>query len=437
MTLRELLERKKHGGRLADAEVTALVEGFVAGRIPDYQMAAFLMAVCFRGLDFGETLALTRAMLHSGRVLETKHIPGPKIDKHSTGGVGDKISLPLIGVAMACGLRVPMLSGRALGHTGGTLDKLEAIPGYDTAFAAARFNRMLQDPGGTIVGQGDDLVPADRELYALRDVTATVDCIPLIVASILSKKFAAGVDAVVMDVKVGSGAFMGSLERARELAVLLVQVGEAFERPVTVRFTRMDAPLGIAVGNAIEVMEAVEVLRGGGPADVRALTLALAAAMLQAGGLAGDEATATAQAAATLRDGSALSRFRRMVEAHGGRLEWERDDCGLELAPLAATVRAPRRAHLASVDGTQVGLAVVDLGGGRRRKGDRIDAAVGLRWRAQCGDLLERGEPVAEVLARPGAALDPVVARLEAALGWSDVPVERPSLFLGRHPEGS
>ncbi len=412
----------------------ALVDGFVEGRIPDYQMAAFLMAVWFRGLDAGETLALTRAMLHSGRVLDTSDVQGPKIDKHSTGGVGDKISLPLIGVAMACGLCVPMLSGRGLGHTGGTLDKLEAIPGYVTAFEAGRFRRLLQDPGGTIVGQGDALVPADREIYALRDVTGTVDCIPLIVASILSKKFAAGVDAVVMDVKVGSGAFMHDLQQARELAALLVQVGAAFERPVSVLFTRMDEPLGSAVGNAIEVIEAVEVLRGRGPDDVRELTLTLAAAMLVAGGLAADEAGGRAQAAAALQDGSALARFRRLVEANGGRLDWEREDCGLELAPVRAILRAPCRANLALVDGTAVGLAVVDLGGGRKRKDDRIDPGVGLRWRAHCGDHLEAGAVVAEVLARPGTALDGVVARLEAALGWSDTPVQRPALVLGRHP---
>ena len=266
MSLRELLERKKRGGKLAAGEITALVEDTVAGRIPDYQLAAFLMAVWFRGLDVEETAALTRAMWKSGSEIDLASVPEPKVDKHSTGGVGDKVSLPLIGIAMACGLRVPMLSGRALGHTGGTLDKLESIPGYSTVFERQRFLRLLAAPGGSIVGQGDDLVPADRELYALRDVTATVDCVPLIVASILSKKLAAGVRAVVMDVKVGSGAFMQSLPEARSLAEALVATGKYFGLRMSVLFTRMDEPLGMAVGNASEVIESVELLRGRGPA---------------------------------------------------------------------------------------------------------------------------------------------------------------------------
>ncbi|HZL86127.1 MAG TPA: thymidine phosphorylase [Candidatus Krumholzibacteria bacterium] len=435
MSLRELLERKKHGGRLDASEIQALVAGYVGGRIPDYQMAALLMAVWFRGLDTEETVALTEAMWKSGQVVELDSIPDPKVDKHSTGGVGDKVSLALVGVAMACGLRVPMLSGRALGHTGGTLDKLEAIPGYSTSFDRARFLRLLADPGGTIVGQGDDLVPADRELYALRDVTATVDCVPLIVASILSKKLASGVRAVVMDVKVGSGAFMRSLEEARVLAAGLVQVGSAFGMRVSVLFTRMDEPIGVAVGNALEVIESVELLRGGGPPDLRQLVIELAAAMLEIGGMEGEIESARARAARTLDDGSALERFRRMVEGHGGRLAWDEPECGLALAGTRAVVRAPRRAVLKAVNGTEVGLAVVELGGGRQRKGDRIDPTVGLRWRKRIGDRLDEGDIVAEVLAQEATDLQPIVSRLQGALAWQDTPFEPQPLVLGRYPE--
>jgi pyrimidine-nucleoside phosphorylase len=328
-----------------------------------------------------------------------------------------------------------MLSGRALGHTGGTLDKLESIPGYSTAFEHESFLKLLQDPGGAIVGQSDDLVPADRELYALRDVTATIDCVPLIVASILSKKFAAGVDGVVLDVKVGSGAFMRDLARAQELAAHLVSVGRAFQKSVAVLFTRMDEPLGEAVGNANEVVEAVQLLRGGGPEDLRQVTLALAATMLQLGGVESQREAARRRAEAALRDGTALERFRHLVEAQGGKLDWESHDCGLEVAPVAATVRAPRRATLQGVDGTQVGWAVVDLGGGRQRKGDRIDPAVGLHWKARIGDLLEAGEVVAEIRSRPGTDVTAVQARLDGALAWGDAPLERRPLILGQFPK--
>jgi pyrimidine-nucleoside phosphorylase len=432
MKVRESIERKKRGGELAPDEVRGLVEGFTAGRIPDYQMAALLMAVWFRGLGRAETRALLDAMLHSGRVLDLGDIPGPKIDKHSTGGVGDKISLPLSGIAAACGLRVPMVSGRGLGHTGGTLDKLEAIPGYRTRFDEAAYRRTLLEVGATIVGQSSDLVPADRELYALRDVTATVDCIPLIVSSILSKKFASGTDGVVIDLKVGSGAFMRDLAAARQLAELLVEMGDAFGRRVAVLYTRMEAPLGIAVGNAIEVAESVQVLRGEGPADVQELTLDLVGEMLCLGGLAADAAAGRDAAAAALASGAGLERFARMVQAHGGRLDFGRDDCGLEVAPVAGVVAAPRAAYLTAVDGREIGMAIVDLGGGRQSKEDRVDPAVGLRWLGRPGEQHRAGEPVVEVLARAGQDVSGALRRLAGALVWSDEPAVVQPLVLGR-----
>jgi pyrimidine-nucleoside phosphorylase/thymidine phosphorylase len=432
MNARELIERKKRGERLAPEAIAFLVDGFTAGRIPDYQMAAFLMAVWFRDLDRSETLALLDCMMRSGRVLDLSDIPGPKIDKHSTGGVGDKVSLPLAGIAAACGLRVPMISGRGLGHTGGTLDKLESIPGYRTAFEEAAYRRTLREVGATILGQSADLVPADRELYALRDVTATVDCVPLIAASILSKKFASGAEGVVMDIKVGSGAFMRDLDAARRLAEVLVECGTAFGRRVAVVFTRMEEPLGVAVGNAVEVVESVALLRGGGPDDLREVTLELAGEMLVLGGLAPDVAAGKTAAGAALASGAACERFMAMVRAHGGRLDPERPDCGLEIAPRVGVVTAPASGWLSGADGYAVGMAVVELGGGRQRKEDSIDPSVGLRWLVHAGEHAEAGAPVVEILARPGRDIAAVHARLQAALQWSETAVAVPQRILGR-----
>jgi pyrimidine-nucleoside phosphorylase/thymidine phosphorylase len=361
MNAREAIEHKKRGGTLPAADIAALVRGFVGGQVPDYQMAALLMAIWFKGLDRGETTALLDAMIASGQVIDLNDVPGPRIDKHSTGGVGDKLSLPLVGVAAACGLVVPMVSGRGLGHTGGTLDKLESIPGYDVRFDPERYRRTLRAVGATIVGQGADLVPADRDLYALRDVTATVDCIPLIVTSILSKKFASGAEGVVLDVKVGSGAFMRDAAAGRELAQALVDVGKASGKRMSAVLTRMDEPLGVAVGNAIEVAESLAVLRGQGPPDVDELTRVLATEMLLLGGVHADAGRARAVVDAALSSGKALERFAAVVHAHGGRLDLGRADGGLEIAPRATVVTAPRRAFVAAVNGYEIGMGVVDL----------------------------------------------------------------------------
>jgi pyrimidine-nucleoside phosphorylase len=431
---REIIEAKKRGGAIAAADLAALIADFVAKRVPDYQMAAFLMAVWFRGLDGDETRALLAAMIDSGTVVDLSSVGGPRIDKHSTGGVGDKISLPLVGVAAACGLVVPMVSGRGLGHTGGTLDKLEAIPGYDTRFEPSRYRRTLRDVGATIVGQGDDLVPADRDLYALRDVTATVDCIPLIVTSILAKKFASGAEGVVMDVKVGSGAFMRERAAAETLAAALVDLGQASGKRVSAVLSRMDEPLGVAVGNANEVAEALAVLRGEGPADVTELTTVLAVEMLLLGGVHRDADAARAAVGAAIANGSALERFLAVVHAHGGRLDAGRADAGLEIAPRAAVVTSAADGWVASVDGYAVGMAVVDLRGGRQRKEDAIDAAVGLNWLVRTGQRCGAGEPIAEILARPGQDVSAVAQRIAAAVRWSRTPVAAPARILGRVP---
>ena len=437
MNARELVERKKRGGKLTNEEIQFLVAGFTAGTIPDYQMAAWLMAVWFRGLEADETLALTESMMHSGDTVDLQEISGFKVDKHSTGGVGDKVSLPLVGIAMACGLRVPMLSGRGLGHTGGTLDKLESIPGYSIEFNEQHFRKALTDVGGVIIGQTASLVPADRSLYALRDVTATVDCIPLIVASILSKKFAAGVAGVVIDVKVGSGAFMRDLETARQLAAALISVGERFERQVPVVFTRMDEPLGIAVGNALEVVESVELLRGVGPEDLRTVTYELCGEMLLLSGQVSSREQALQQVDAVVRSGAALDKFRQMVEFQGGKLDWEAKDCGLTIAPVAAVLEAPEDAVLQAVDGYEVGMSVVQLGGGRQRKDDNVDPAVGLQWNVRIGDRVTRGQPLVQIHAASQLHVADVVSRLSAALTWSSDSVEAQPYILGRMAAGS
>lgn len=432
MTARELLERKKRGGTLDADEIAFLIKGFTDGSIPDYQMAAWLMAVWFRGLDADETLALTQNMMHSGITVDLRDIEGFKVDKHSTGGIGDKVSLPLVGIAAACGLRVPMLSGRGLGHTGGTLDKLEAIPGYSIAFDEQRFRDALSTVGGVIIGQTAELVPADRGLYALRDVTATVDCVPLIVGSILSKKFAAGVEGVVLDVKVGSGAFMRDLDQARELASALIAVGKRMQRQVSVVFTRMDEPLGETVGNALEVIESVDVLRGQGPADLRQVTDELCIEMLLMAKRAASRQEAALQVDAVIRSGAALDAFREMVQFQGGSLDWQAADCGLQVAPEVAVLEAPRDAVLQAVDGYEVGMSAVDLGGGRQRKEDNVDPSVGLRWKVRIGDRVSRGQPLVHVHAAASTDIGPIQKRLSAALTWTDAAVEVQPVILGR-----
>jgi pyrimidine-nucleoside phosphorylase len=432
----ELIKRKRDGGALGAAEITALVEGYTAGRIPDYQLAAFCMAVYFRGMDAAESLALAEAMLHSGDVLDLSAIPGPKIDKHSTGGVGDKVSLPLAALAAACGLKVPMVSGRGLGHTGGTLDKLESIPGFSVDLPVARFVELVRDLGVGLAGQSDRIAPADRLLYALRDVTATVESIPLIAASIMSKKLAEGIDGLVLDVKVGRGAFMKTPGQARELARALIAIGRGAGKRVTALLTAMDQPLGFAIGNALEVVESIELLRGGGPADLRELTVALTAEMLLLGRLAPGLAEARRDVEAAIDDGRGLAKWRQMVEAQGGDPRVV-DDTGR--LPQAATLRelaAPVAGVVEAIDGEALGLAAMALGAGRARVEDRVDPAVGLRLRKKVGDRVERGEPLLVIHrnagGEPPARLEP---RLLGAFTIGPGPATPPPLVLERMAE--
>ena len=432
----ELIHRKRDGGRLADGEIEALVAGYVRGEIPDYQLAAFCMAVFFRGMDDAELRALTGAMLRSGDVLDLSAIPGVKVDKHSTGGVGDKVSLPLAPLAAACGVKVPMVSGRGLGHTGGTLDKLEAIPGFRVDLPVERFTALVRDHGLGLIGQTARIAPADRKLYALRDVTATVESIPLIASSIMSKKLAEGIDALVLDVKVGRGAFMKTRDDARRLAEALAAIGRGMGKRVTALLTAMDQPLGLAVGNALEVVEAVELLRGGGPADLRELTVALTAEMVLLARLAPDLAGARRAVEAAIADGRGLAKLREITEAQGGDPACIDDPGRLPRAARVLPVPAPAAGVVEAIDAEAIGLAAMALGAGRARVEDRVDPAVGIVLRAKVGERVEAGEPLCLVHRNDGGEpQDRVAARITAAYRIGPGPAAAGPLVLERMAE--
>jgi pyrimidine-nucleoside phosphorylase len=429
----DVIRKKRDGGVLQPEELAFLAEGAATGAVADEQLAAFLMAVFFRGLDpVRELPAWLSAMMRSGRVLDLSAIPGRKVDKHSTGGVGDKISLPLAPLAAVCGVRVPMVSGRGLGHTGGTLDKLESIPGFRVDLPLERFVELVDRLGVCLIGQTAELAPVDRKLYALRDATATVESVPLIASSILSKKLAEGIDALVLDVKVGRGAFMKTLLEGRALARTMIDLCAAMGRRCTALLTAMDSPLGFAVGNAVEVAEAIEVLRGHGPADVRELTLQLGVEMLLLGEAAPDRAVARERLERALADGSALRKFAQIIEAQGGDPAVIDDPPRLPAPAQVREVRATRAGIVASIDAEQVGLAAVELGAGRARKEDRVDPAAGLVLRKRVGDEVGAGELIAELHASTEARVSAGEARLRGALVVEDEAPPAQPLVLER-----
>jgi pyrimidine-nucleoside phosphorylase len=419
-TLVEILAAKRDGLTLAEADIRRLITSFTDGALADYQMAAFLMAVFFRGLDDAETVALTEAMLHSGSVLELDGVQGTKVDKHSTGGVGDKVSICLAPLVAACGVPVPMVSGRGLGHTGGTLDKLEAIPGFRTDMSTADFARIVGEIGTCMIGQTKDIAPADKRIYALRDVTATVESIPLIVASILSKKLAEGIDGLVLDVKVGRGAFMKDEKRARDLADKLVRVGTRAGKKVVAILTRMDAPLGRAVGNANETREALEVLLGRGPADLVECTLVLGAEMLVLGGKAKDTTEATTKLREAIASGAAVRVMEKMVEAQGGDAKVVSDPSRLVMAPEVVDVKAERAGFVTDIDALAIGLTGVAMGAGRTRADQKVDPAVGIEIDAKPGDPVKEGQVVARIFVRTRSAADALVERVATAFTYGD-----------------
>ncbi len=425
----ELLAAKRDGHALSTDEIRGLIDGFVRGDVPDYQMTALAMAVFFRGMTRDETVALTLAMRDSGVVVDLSDVAGRKVDKHSTGGVGDKVSLCLAPMVAACGVPVPMVSGRGLGHTGGTLDKLEAIPGFSVNLSIARFRELVRAVGTCMIGQTRELAPADKRLYALRDVTATVESIPLIVASILSKKLAEGIDGLVLDVKVGSGAFMKTPERARELATALVEVARGAGKDCVAWITRMDRPLGRAVGNSLETIEAFDVLHGRGPADLTEVTLALGASMLVMGGVARDEDDARAKLIACVRDGSAARVARAMVAAQGGDPRAVDDPSVFAVAPVLVPLRAPSAGYITAIDTHAVGVAGVAMGAGRARAEDAIDHAVGFVFDRNVGDAVAEGDVIATVHARSVEQAAAAIARLAAAVTvGSEAPAAAPLL---------
>ncbi len=424
----DLIRRKRDGGALSEAEVRFFIEGYVRGDIPDYQASALLMAVLFRGMSAAETGYLTRAMIDSGEVIDLSDLEGPLIDKHSTGGVGDKVSLVLAPLAAACGLKVPMMSGRSLGHTGGTLDKLEAIPGYRTDLSVDRFRRCLREAGFAMIGQSERIVPADRKMYALRDVTATVESIPLITASILSKKFAEGAQGLVFDVKTGAGAFMRSLAEAEALAASLHAAGTALGRRVAAVITSMEQPLGRTAGNLLEVREAVEALEGGGPQDLRTVTVRLAGHMLRLGGLCGSVEEGEGRARRALDDGSAREAFALNVRLQGGDLEAALDPA--RRAPVVETLPAPGDGFVSRLDAFAVGMATVALGAGRSRQGDPVFADVGVVMHRKVGERVRRGEPLAEVHGRTRDAVASALAGLRCAYAIGEAAASPPPLLL-------
>ncbi len=421
----DLIQKKRDGGHLTAEEIRWLVDGFTQDTLPEYQVAAFLMAVYFRGMTPDELAPLTDAMLRSGEVMDFSDIPGRKVDKHSTGGVGDKISLPLAPIVAACGVRVPMVSGRGLGHTGGTLDKLEAIPGFSTQQTAGRFRELVATLGCGLIGQTAEIAPADKRLYAMRDVTATVESIPLIASSIMSKKLAEGIDALVLDVKVGNGAFMRTPELARELATTMAGIGKRMGKDVTAFLTDMNQPLGRMIGNALEVRETIEILRGGGPADVRELTLILAEEMLRLGGVAPENAKAA------LDDGRALARFREIVAAQGGDPRVVDEPDRLPTAPHVESYLATQSGFVTEMATRDIGVAAICLGAGRNTKEDLIDPAVGFEMNVRLGDRVEAGQPLL-FIHHAGRGVDAARALLDTAFTLGETPPAPLPLILER-----
>ncbi len=393
----DILRKKRDGGELNAAEIAAFVEAAARGTWPEYQLSALLMAICVRGMTRQETANLTRSMTDSGKRLDLSDMPGPKVDKHSTGGVGDKTSLILAPLVAACGVLVPMMSGRGLGHTGGTLDKLESIPGFRVNLNEAEFRDALRNVGLGMIGQTADVAPADKALYALRDVTGTVESVPLITASILSKKLSEGIDALVLDVKCGCGAFMKTLADARILAESLVRVATLNGLRCEAIITSMETPLGMAIGNTLEVIESIETLKGNGPADLEELSVALASRMVRLAGCAPTDAAADALVRKAILSGEGVERFRKMVAQQGGDPRIVDDDSLLPQAPYRTVVKATRSGWVTRIDAEAIGIAAMMLGAGRTRSDDIIDPAVGIVLKVKPGDSVRVGDAVLEV----------------------------------------
>ena len=430
MRMYDLIEKKKQGRSLTEQELDWMIAGFTEGAIPDYQMAAFLMAVCFQGMSEQETTAMTLAMARSGEIADLSAIPGIKVDKHSTGGVGDKTTLIAAPMAAACGIPIAKMSGRGLGFTGGTVDKLESIPGYRTALPEEEFFDIVNEVGISLIGQSGELAVADKKIYALRDVTATVDSLPLIASSIMSKKIAAGADAILLDVKAGSGAFMKTEQDALALAQTMVDIGAGAGKRTAALITDMNQPLGRTAGNAIEVAEAVETLRGNGPADLTELCIHLAGNMLWLADK-GELPDCLAMAKATLADGSAFQKLRAMVQRQGGDVSYLDHPEKLPCAPAYA-VQAEQDGFVAAMQTEEIGAVAGMLGAGRERKEDKVDPAAGIRFVKKIGEPVQRGETLAFLYTNRPDQVAQASERYRDAVRISSAPPSERRLILER-----
>jgi len=431
MLMTDLIAKKRDGGELSTEEIQFMIRGYVAGEIADYQMSAMCMAILFRGMSDRETLDLTMAMMHSGEVIDLSAISGVKADKHSTGGVGDKTSLILCPMVAACGVRIAKMSGRGLGHTGGTLDKLESFPGYNISIGEERFIENVNRIGIALIGQTADIVPADKKLYALRDVTGTVPSIPLIVSSIMSKKLASGADVIVLDVKCGSGAFMKTEEQARELARGLTRIGRLAGKKCAAVITDMDQPLGCAVGNALEVKEAISVLRGETKGDLLELCLTLGSCILTEAGIAGGDEQARDMLLKTIESGAALEKLAELVAAQDGQARDVYDTARLPVAPVQVEVPAEAAGYLRHIEAEKVGLISMHLGGGRVTKESAIDLSVGVVLHKKVGDYVEAGESLGTIHAPDEKRAAEAADLLRACCEITADPVERPAFIKG------
>jgi pyrimidine-nucleoside phosphorylase len=423
MIVPRLIERKRDGGRISEAEWHELINAYTAGDVPDYQMSALLMAIFFRGLDGEEMYALTDSMLASGSTLDLSHMTVPRIDKHSTGGVGDKVSLVIAPLVASLGIAVPMMSGRGLGHTGGTLDKLESIPGFRTDLTLDRARDQIEKIGCALIGQTGEIAPADRKLYALRDTSATVEAVPLIAASIMSKKLAEGLSGLVLDLKRGSGSFIADEKSELALARAMIDLGTRRNIPVIALFTAMDRPLGFACGNSLEVIESIESLKGNGPADLMRVTYALAAEMVFLGGQVSEPDDAWPMLREAIASGQALEKFGEIIEAQGGDRSVIADTTRLPTASHRAEYSAPRAGYIARVSPRVVGHGIISLGGGRRTMHDDIDPSVGFVIPVKPGDQVEKGQPIGTVYARDEKGLAVGKKALSEAIFIADSPV--------------
>jgi pyrimidine-nucleoside phosphorylase len=431
MRIVEIIIKKRDKGELSKREINFFIQGYTKGEIADYQASALAMAILINGMNTRETTDLALAMAHSGEILDLSKVVPVAVDKHSTGGVGDKTSLVVAPTVAACGLPVGKMSGRGLGFSGGTLDKLESIPGFRSNLSTDEFLHQLKTIGIVLTGQSADLAPADGKLYALRDVTGTVQSIPLIASSIMSKKIAAGAQAIVLDVKVGQGAFMEDLKDARRLAELMVEIGKLVNRKTVAILSDMNQPLGAAVGNSLELQEALETLKGKGPADFREHCLTVSGYMLALGGLAGDEMLGKKLAEDALASGSAFERFRKLIQAQGGDVKYVDDPSLLDRARLIQEVKSPRDGYLAEINAREVGETAVLLGGGRERKGDPIDYTVGVIVHHKVGDQVNTGDGLFTVHANDEDKLEQAKRKVLAAHRWSDKPVKPLPLYYG------